>query len=118
MRRQEIVELLKQRPGYEAVYLLLDSDRQRREIAEYTNRDGGTLQRWLDDAIEAGLIEKEAVLRDGNSQVRYSLACEIPDDLHDVIEQRGGHGPRNQRSNFADSIAAHVWRDPYSLDLE
>jgi hypothetical protein len=118
MRRQEIVELLKQRPGYEAVYLLLDSDRQRRALAEYTNRDGGTLQRWLDDAIEAGLVQKEAVLRDGDPQVRYSLACEIPDDLHDVIEQRGGHGPRDHRSNFADTAAVHMWNDPYSLDLE
>lgn len=116
MRREEIIELLKQRPGYETVYLLLDSDRQRRELANYTDRDGGTLQRWLDQAVESGLVRKEAVLRDGNSQVRYSLACEIPDDLHDVIEQRGGHGLRNQRRSFADTAAVHHWDDAYSLD--
>ena len=118
MDRDEIVELLKQRPGYEVVYLLLESDQQRRELASYTNRDGGTLQRWLKQAEGAGLVEKEAVLRNGEPQVRYSLTCDIPDDLHDVIVDRGGHGPRDKRNVFADTASVHHWRDSHSLDSD
>lgn len=116
MRRKKLVALLKQRPGYEVVYLLIQSDRRRKELAEYSDSDGGTLQRWLDKAERKGLVTRDVFL-DHNEEkcVEYSLDCDIPPDLVSVILDRGGHGPRDNR-DFADTAGVHHWSDPYSLD--
>lgn len=115
MERDTITDLLKTRPGYEIVYLLLQSDQRQKDLAAYVDQDGGTLHRWLAEAEQEGLISRDTYLRDNDKYVEYSLACTIPSDLISIIEDRGGNGPRDTRSNFADTAGCHVWTDPHSL---
>ncbi|WP_152422420.1 hypothetical protein [Halorubrum californiense] len=116
MRTSDIVDLLDLRPGYEVVYLLLQSSRRRQELAEYANTNGGILQRWLERAEEEELITKDVSLRNEEKYVEYSLNCVIPTELLAPIEARGGCGPRKSRDSFADGPSGHHWLDdPYSL---
>lgn len=115
MERREIIDLLKQRPGYEVVYLLLQSDSRRRELAEYADADGGTLQRWLDRAESEGLVKKNTFLRDDEKVVEYSLDCTIHTELIPIIETRGGDGPRDTHDTFADTAGVHHWFDQHDL---
>ena len=94
------------------------SDRQRKELAEYTDRNGGTLERWLQRAEHEGFVVKEAVLDEGHLRAKYSLACWIPKDLREVVNDRGGHGPRDKRQIFADTAAVHYWDDTHSFNQE
>jgi len=116
MRKRKLAALLKKRPGYEVVYLLIQSDRRRKELAEYSDFDGGTLQRWLDKAEQEGLVTRDVFLDDDEEKcVEYSLDCAIPPDVVSVILNRGGNGPRDTQ-DFTDAASIHHWDDPYSLD--
>jgi DNA-binding HxlR family transcriptional regulator len=115
MNKADITKLLKQRPGYEVVFLLLQSDQRRKELAAYVGTDGGTLQRWLSLAEQEGLIRKNTYLRDDEKHVEYSLDCSIPSELMPIIEDRGGSGPRDTQDDFADTVKVHHWSDDYSI---
>lgn len=115
MHKEDIKHLLKQRPGYEVVFLLLQGDQRQKELAAYADTDGGTLLRWLDRAEEEGLIARDVFLRDEEKHVEYSLDCSIPSELITVIEDRGGSGPRNAHGGFADTAGVHHWNDSHSL---
>lgn len=115
MDQETVIRLLKKRPGYEVVYLLLQSDQRRKQIAVYVGTDGGTLQRWLDDAEEEGLISKQTFLHNEEKYVEYSLASTIPSDLRAVIEDRGESGPRDTRTDFANTASIHRWNDPHEI---
>lgn len=115
MDEKTVIRLLKKRPGYEVVYLLLQSDQRRKRIAAYVGTDGGTLQRWLTEAEEEGLISKRTFLRNEKKHVEYSLASTIPPALRDVIEDRGGSGQRDMRTDFADTASIHCWNDPHEM---
>lgn len=118
MEHEEIVRLLKQRPGYEAVYKLRQSDQRRKDLAQYVGTSGGTLQRWIADADAAGLISTEKDLVDDEVYVEISLSECIPDELVQVVEDRGGRGPRDDLGQFADiggPSAMHHWKDSHSL---
>jgi DNA-binding HxlR family transcriptional regulator len=115
MDKRDIIDLLKQRPGYEVVFLLLQSDQRRNELAAYAGTDGGTLQRWLNRAEQEDLIAKDTFLRNDEKHVEYSLACSIPSELIPIIKKRGGNGPRDTRIEFADTAGVHNWNDPDSF---
>jgi len=115
MDKEDIIDLLKQRPGYEVAFLLLQSNQRRNELAAYAGTDGGTLQRWLNLAEQEGLIAKKTFLRNEEKHVEYSLDCSIPSDLISVIEKRGGDGPRDTRKGFADTAGVHHWNDSHSF---
>jgi DNA-binding HxlR family transcriptional regulator len=115
MKNEDIVELLKQRPGYEVVFLLLQSDQRRKELAAYAGTDGGTLQRWLNLAEEEDFIVKNTILRNDEKHVEYSLNCHIPSELVSIIKERGGSGPRDTRTAFADTAGVHHWNDSNSF---
>ena len=118
MHKADVIKLLKQKPGYELVYLLLQSDQRRKELAEHAGYDGGTLQRWLQRAEKEGLVKKHKSIRNDEEYVEYSLACSIPSELIPIIEARGGAGPRAPRSDYADFGTIQEWIDPYSLETE
>lgn len=104
------------RPGYEVVYKLLNSHRcRRKDLADHAGTGGGSLDRWLAEAEDAGLIHRESFLRDDEKVVEYSLKVEIPRDLVFVVYRRGKDGPRTQRSDFADLGKPHYWDDDYQL---
>lgn len=115
MDKGDIIDLLKQRPGYEVAFLLLQSDQRRNELAAYAGTDGGTLQRWLNLAEQEGFITKNTFLRNEEKHVEYSLDCSIPSELISVIEKRGGDGPRDTRIEFADTAGVHHWNDSHSF---
>jgi DNA-binding HxlR family transcriptional regulator len=115
MKKEDIIGLLKQRPGYEVVFLLLQSDQRRKELAAYAGTDGGTLQRWLSLAEQQGFISKDTFLRNDEKHVEYSLDCSIPSELVSLIEERGGSGPRDTRTEFADTAGIHHWNNSNSF---
>lgn len=115
MYKEDIIDLLKQRPGYEVVFLLLQGDQRQNELAAYADTDGGTLLRWLDRAEQEGLITRKVFLKNDDKHVEYSLYCSIPSELITVIEDRGGSGPRNAHGGFADTAGVHHWNDQHSL---
>ncbi|WP_123537905.1 hypothetical protein [Halosimplex salinum] len=115
MRKEDIIDLLKQRPGYEVVFLLLQSDQRRKELAAYAGTDGGTLQRWLSLAEQEGFIAKDTFLSNDEKHVEYSLDCSIPSELISLIEERGGNGPRDTRTEFADTAGIHHWNNSNSF---
>jgi hypothetical protein len=95
--------------------LLLQSDQRRNELAAYAGTDGGTLQRWLSLAEQEGFIVKNTFLRNDEKHVECSLDCSIPSELIPVIEKRGGDGPRDTRTGFADTAGVHYWNDSHSF---
>ena len=115
MDKEDIIDLLKQRPGYEVVFLLLQSDQRWNELAAYTGTSGGTLQRWLNLAEQEGFIAKDTFLHNDEKHVEYSLDCSIPSELISIIEKRGGSGPRDARIEFADTAGIHHWNDSQSF---
>lgn len=122
MQRSEIKELLEQKPGYEIVYKLLQEGAQREQkLAEYVGTDGGTLNRWLHDAVESGLIELDAETRicsqkrKKETYVEASLASPIPDDFIPVINDRGSFGPRDTGQSFIDAGRNKYWNDDHDL---
>jgi len=115
MDKEDIIDLLKQRPGYEVVFLLLQSDQRRKELAAYAGTDSGTLQRWLNLAEQEGFIAKDTSLRNDEKHVEYSLDCSIPSELVPIVEKRGGSGPRDTRNEFADTAGIHHWNDSHSF---
>jgi hypothetical protein len=114
---EEIIALLNQKPGYEAVHLLLQSSQRRKRLAEYTGYDGGTLSRWISEAEEMGLIEKNSFV--DNNEEKYteiSRATPVPKLLIPVIKTRGGDGPRDERGDHADKGKVNKWFDEYDTD--
>lgn len=118
MEYDKAVRLLKKRPGYEAVYKLRQSDQRREDLGQYVGTDGGTLQRWINEAEDAGLISVEKILSDEEIHTVISLAQSIPDQLVSIVEDRGGKGPRDSVKGFADVAGpsnTHHWDDNHSL---
>jgi len=122
MRRDDIINLLKKKPGYEIVYLLLRGPQRRQNLADHVGTDGGTLARWLRAASNEGLVTISIELRTNpqtqvkEKHVEVTLNCDLPDDLIPVIESRGRRGSRNTVEGFADKADVHIWdEDLYSL---
>lgn len=124
MRRNDTIELLKKKPGYEVVYLLLRGPQRRQDLADHIDADGGTLARWLDAASNEGLVTISADLRTSpqthvaEKYVEVTLNRTIPDDLIPVIESRGSRGFRTSVPEFTDTGVIHRWNDPHSLEIE
>ncbi|WP_435180529.1 hypothetical protein [Halorussus sp. AFM4] len=124
MRRNDIIDLLKKKPGYEIVYLLLRGPQRRQDLADHIRADGGTLERWLNAASNKGLVTISADLRMNpqtqveEKYVEVTLNRDIPDDLISVIESRGRRGFRNSVPEFTDTGVVHHWDDPHTLETK
>lgn len=112
MERDEITSLLMKKPGYEIVNQLLDGPKRRKDLRIATNTEGASLQNWLSDAVDCGLIERDVFLRDEEKYVEYKLGVEIPESLHEEIKYRG-RKPRATNYQYADSAAASHFIDDY-----
>lgn len=118
MDEDRIRTILKKKPGYEAVYLLLQSEQRRKDIVEYveTNSDisGGTIDRWLDTAVDSGLISPEIRSKDGRRDIVYSLAVKLSPSLREEIIHRGGDGGRDNSDEHADNEGVTRYNDKFS----
>lgn len=116
MDEETFFSLIERKPGYETLYLLLQSPRRRSEISDYSNCEGGTFDNWLTDAEAAGLISIEESLRDNERYLEVSLDCKIPKTVARVIVQRGRHGSRKNYADHQDYANTRIWTDDISLD--
>lgn len=115
MENHTLYKLLRQRPGFEVVHLLLLSDQYREDIATYVDTDGGTLQRWIDAAESAGLISLRFEREKNGPALIVSLDTQLNDSCKEIIHSRGGAGPRGENRNHADVPNYDKWMDNYSL---
>ena len=107
-----LISLLMQKPGYEIVEQLLGGPQRRKELRKATETEGGTLENWLSDALDHGLIERNVSLRNEEKYVEYKLAVEIPPDLLDEIHYRG-RMPREKNDDYADTAGVSHFVDKY-----
>ena len=119
MDNKTLYELLKKKPGYEAVYLLLQSDQRRQDIVDYveTSDDisGGTVQRWLEVAQREGLISTKLCTENGRHEVLYSLDIDLSTEVKNAVHKRGGKGGRDPDPAHMDVSNISHWFDDYSI---
>jgi len=119
MDSKTLGDLLEKKPGYEAVYLLLESDRRRQDIVNYVETandiSGGTVQRWLEAAEREGLISPRLCTKNGKKEVLYSLDIDLSIQLENAINKRGGKGGRDSDPNHADVPNFSYWSDDHSI---
>lgn len=119
MNDKTLYNLLEKTPGYEAVYLLLQSDQRRQDIVDYveTSNDigGGTVQRWLETAQREGLISTKLCTENGKHQVLYSLDINLTTKFKNAVRKRGGKGGRNPDPDHADVPNFSHWSDDHSI---
>lgn len=119
MDNNTLSELLEKKPGYEAVYLLLQSDQRRQDIVNYVETandiSGGTIQRWLEVAQREGLISAKLCTENGSQEVLYSLEIDLSNEIKKTIRKRGGKGGRDSDSDHADVPNFSHWSDDHSI---